>query len=123
MTSISRTHIGTTSGEEHQRLNPLERILLLLPLAGGVIFGLFPLLLGGAFGAVLGSPGNDSYLYRLGGAATLGYAVALVLGLRQSDWAPLRIVVIGTLTFNLASIFACIVQMVAGMANLPVYLI
>jgi hypothetical protein len=62
-------------------------------------------------------------VYRLAGAATLGYAVALILGLRQGDWAPLRLVVIGTLTFNLASIYACAVTLLAGNANLPVYLI
>jgi hypothetical protein len=62
-------------------------------------------------------------VYRLAGAATLGYAVALILGLRQGDWAPLRLVVIGTLTFNLASIYACVVHLVAGDTNLFVYLI
>jgi hypothetical protein len=83
----------------------------------------FPLLFGGAFGAVLGAPGNDSYVYRLAGAATLGYAVALILGLRQGDWTPLRLVIIATLTFNLASIYACLVHVVTGTANLFVYLI
>jgi hypothetical protein len=105
------------------RLSNLERILLLLPMAGGLVFGVFPLLLGGAFGAVLGAPGNDSFVYRLAGAATLGYAVALIMGLRQGDWSPLRLVLIGTLTFNLASIFACLVQIMAGNSNLTVYLI
>jgi len=105
------------------KLSSLERTLLLLPTAGGLVFGVLPLLLGGAFGAALGFPGNDSFIYRLAGAATFGYAVALIMGLRQGDWAPLRLVVIGTLTFNLASIYACIVQIIAGDANLFEYLI
>ena len=121
--SISQTHGKAISRDDREKLNSLERLALFMPLAGGVVFGLFPLLLGGAFGAILGSSGNDSYLYRLAGAATLGYAVALSLGLRQGDWTPLRIVVIGTLTFNLASIFACVMQLMAGDANLSVYLI
>src|SRR5690348_6190982 len=121
--SISQMHGKALSREDRTQLSTLERLLLLLPTAGGLIFGALPLLLGGAFGAALGFPGNDSFVYRLAGAATLGYAVALILGLRQGDWAPLRLVVIGTLTFNLASIYACIVHLVAGDTNLFVYLI
>ena len=121
--SISKTNAGALSKEERMKLSSLERILLLLPIAGGLVFGLGPLLLGGAFGAALGFPGNDTFIYRLAGAATLGYAVALIMGLRQGDWAPLRLVIVATLAFNLASIYACIVQLVAGDTNVLVYLI
>jgi len=121
--SISKTHVSASSTEARMKLSSLERILLLLPTAGGLVFGVLPLLLGGAFGAALGFPGNDSFIYRLAGAATFGYAVALIMGLRQGDWAPLRLVVIGTLTFNLASIYACVVQIIAGDTNLFEYLI
>lgn len=121
--TISQTHDKVVAREDRAKLSTLERFLLLLPIAGGLVFGLFPLLLGGAFGAALGFPGNDSFAYRLGGAATLGYAVALIMGLRQSDWAPLRLVVIATLTFNIASIYACVVQLIAGETNILIYLI
>jgi hypothetical protein len=121
--SISKTNAGALSKEEKMKLSSLERILLLLPIAGGLVFGLGPLLLGGAFGAALGFPGNDTFIYRLAGAATLGYAVALIMGLSQGDWAPLRLVVVATLAFNLASIYACVVQLVAGDTNTLVYLI
>ena len=121
--SMSKAHVSGPASEEKSQLGNLERILLLLPLAGGVVFGVLPFLLGGTFGKALGFPGNDSFIYRLAGAATFGYAVALIMGLRQSDWAPLRYVVIATLTFNLASIYACVVQLVAGNTNLFIYLI
>jgi hypothetical protein len=121
--SISKSQMGVVSNQEKMKLSSLERILLLLPIAGGLVFGLGPLLLGGAFGAVLGFPGNDTFIYRLAGAATLGYAVALIMGIRQGDWTPLRLVVIATLAFNVASIYACVVQLVTGSANLIVYLI
>ena len=121
--SISQTQGNLISRGDRMKLNTLERLLLLLPTAGGFVFGVLPLLLGGAFGAALGYPGNDSFVYRLAGAATLGYAVALILGLRQGDWAALRLVVIGTLTFNLASIYACVAHLMAGDTNLFVYLI
>src|SRR6266508_4163484 len=120
---MSTAHVSAVSDIDKTKLSNLERILLLLPMAGGLIFGLGPFLLGSASGAAVGFPGNDAFIYRLAGAAAFGYAVALIMGVRQRDWAPLRQVVIGTLTFNLASIFACVVQLVAGDTNIFVYLI
>ena len=121
--SMSKVHAAPAYGEARTKLSSLEHRLLLLPTAGGLVFGLLPLLFGAAFGAALGFSGNDSFIYRLGGAATLGYAVALSMGLRQGDWAPLRLVVVATLTFNLASILACVVLLIAGDTNIIVYLI
>jgi hypothetical protein len=121
--SISKGHVGTVASQERMKISSLERILLLLPIAGGLVFGIFPLLLGGAFGAALGFSGNDTFIYRLAGAATLGYAVALIMGIRQGDWTPLRLVVIATLAFNVASTYACVAQLVAGNTNLIIYLI
>lgn len=123
MTSIPKTQVGMVSQDDRTKLSNLERILLLLPMAGGLIFGLGPFLLGSAVGAAVGFPGNDAFLYRLAGAAAFGYAVALIMGIRQGEWAPLRQVVIGTLTFNLASIFACAAELMAGDKNIFVYLI
>jgi hypothetical protein len=121
--SISKARVRASANVEKTKLSNLERILLLLPLAGGLVFGALPFLLGGAFGKAFGYPGNDSFIYRLAGAATFGYAVALTLGLRRRDWAPLRLVVIATLIFNLASMFACVVELLAGDTNIFVYLI
>jgi hypothetical protein len=121
--SMSKTDASMASNEERTQLSNLERILLLLPMAGGLIFGLGPFLLGSASGAAVGFPGNDAFIYRLAGAAAFGYAVALIMGIRQRDWAPLRQIVIGTLTFNVASIYACVVQLLAGDTNIFVYLI
>jgi hypothetical protein len=121
--TISQPHLGAVPGEGQMKLSNFEKTLLRLPMAGGLVFGLLPLLFGGAFGRVLGAPGNDSFIYRLAGAATFGYAVALIMGLRQNDWLPLRRVVIATLAFNLASIYACGTQILAGDASFYVYLI
>jgi hypothetical protein len=121
--SMSTAHVNAISDTDKTKLTRLERALLLLPMAGGLVFGLGPFLFGSAVGAAVGFPGNDAYLYRLAGAAAFGYAVALIMGIRQGEWAPLRQVVIGTLTFNLASIFACVVALVAGDTNIFVYLI
>jgi hypothetical protein len=121
--SLTQSQVGAVSNEERAKLSNFERMLLLLPMAGGLIFGLGPFLIGSAVGAAVGFPGNDAFIYRLAGAAAFGYAVALIIGIRQGEWAPLRQVVIGTLTFNVASIFACVVQLLAGDTNIFVYLI
>nr|HET6901873.1 hypothetical protein [Ktedonobacteraceae bacterium] len=109
------------------RLSGLERWLLVVPLAGGLIFGLFPLLAPGAFAAFTAYSGNDPFIDRLAGAATFGYAVALILGIRQGTWAAVRLVVIAVLTFNLASLYACGFELIspstAGGARPVVYLI
>ena len=109
------------------RLTTLEPWLIPLPLAAGVVFGLFPLLAPEQFASVTGFPGNDPFIYRLAGAATFGYAVGLALGLRQGTWAAVKLVVIAVLTFNLASLYACVSEIIRtaniGGAKPVIYLI
>ena len=50
-------------------------------------------------GRLAGLSGNDTFVYELGGAAMIGYAVALGLGVRGGHWSPLRFVVLATYTF------------------------
>jgi len=104
-------------------LSQTDRWLLLLPTAAGILFGLGSFLLGGGFGVLFGFPGNDSFLYRCAGAATCGYPVGLLLGLRQQSWSALRLPVIATLAFNLASIFICVIEILSGNTRPIVYVI
>lgn len=105
------------------QVSSMERGLLYLPTAAGIIFGVLPLVLGGGFGHLVGYSGDDGFIDRLAGAATLGYGVALVMGLRGSAWSALRLLVIATLTFNLGSIYACVAAIVTGTANWFSYMI
>ncbi len=109
------------------RLSSLERWLLVIPLAGGLVFGLFPLLVPALFATLTGFVANDAYIYRLAGAATFGYAIALIMGIRQGSWTAVRLVVIAVLTFNLASLYACAFEIIspgtAGGARPVVYFI
>ena len=105
------------------RLSSTERMLMIISIAAATLFGLGPFLLGGTFGAVFGYAGNDSFIYRLGGAATFGYAVAYAMGLRRDDWLPLRLPVIAVLTFALAAIFATGLEILGGKPSFVVYLI
>jgi hypothetical protein len=109
------------------RLSNLERILLVIPLVAGAFFGLLPLLVPGPFATFTGFSGNDPFIYRLAGAATFGYAIALLAALRQGTWASVRLLVIAVLTFNLASLYACGSEVISpstsGGARPIVYLI
>ena len=92
-------------------------------MAAGFVFGLLPLLVPSQFASISGFPGNDTYVYRLAGAATLGYGVALALALRRGRWMPMRPLVAATLTFNAASLIACAIALADGSATWIVYLI
>ncbi len=100
-----------------------ERVLLVLPALAGLAFGLFPLFLPTFFAAVTQFPADDLYLYQLAGAATLGYGVALSIGLFQKHWLAVRLSVFGILVFNLGSLYACGVQLFTGPTPYSVYLI
>ncbi|HYY55568.1 MAG TPA: hypothetical protein VFA01_09320 [Candidatus Dormibacteraeota bacterium] len=94
-----------------------------MPLAGGIAFGLGPLLLPQTMAEYTGFAGNDPLVGRYAGAATLGYAVALAVGIAEGRARPLRLVVLATLVFNLASLFACVLEIVAGSPRPVVYVI
>lgn len=109
--------------ESQDRLTRAESVFLALPIAAGFVFGLLPLLVPAQFASVSGFPGHDTYVYRLAGAATLGYGVGLALALREGRWVPVRPLVAAVLIFNLASLFACVVAIFEGTATWIVYLI
>ena len=117
---VTGAHTGAALLE---RLTPQEKLLLAVPLLGGLVFGFLPLLAPGLLARLAGAAGNDPFIYRLAGAATLGYAVALLLALRQEAWLPARIVVIATLTFNLGSLYAIALAILDGSATWIVYAI
>ena len=96
--------------------------LLILLILAGLFFGLAPLLAPKQFGDVTGFRGQDLFVYRLAGAATLGYGVALLAGFR-APWRDLRIVIASTAVFNACSIAACVVAIVQGGAAWLVYVI
>ncbi len=104
-------------------LTGLETLLLVVPLLGGLVFGLMPLLAPKLLAQISAAPGNDLYIYHLAGAATLGYAVALIMAIMQGQWLPARIVVIATLAFNLGSLFAIAMTIMDGAAAWIVYAI
>ena len=95
-------------------------LLWLLILAGG-FFGLAATIAPATFAELTGFKGTDVFTYRLAGAATFAYAIGLVAGTRAS-WVELRIPIASTLTFNAASIAACLIALVTGGAQ-PIVLV
>jgi hypothetical protein len=106
-----------------ENLDSSERWLLLLPLAGGLLFGAGPLLLGGAFGKLFGYSGDDDYIYRLAGASAVGYVIPLAMAIAGRRWNAARLVVVGVLGFNAASILGCLIEILGGGGRSVVYLI
>jgi hypothetical protein len=89
------------------------RPLLWLLIAAGAFFGLATIIAPATFASLTGFAGTDLFTYRLAGAATFAYAAGLTAGSRAS-WQELRIPIASTLTFNAASIFACVLAIVGG---------
>jgi len=70
-----------------------------VPLVGSFALG-FPLyVFPRPFAQIAGLAGDDTFIFELGGAAMLGYAVALAVGLRGGIWPPMRFVVLATYVF------------------------
>jgi hypothetical protein len=110
----------TVSSKTH--LSGWERALLVLPALAGLGLGIMLVFLPEFFAALTQFPADDSYIYRLAGAAILGYGVALSLSLFQQTWLTVRLVVIGVLVNNLGSLYACGLAIFSGYAPYSVYL-
>lgn len=104
-------------------MSSLERGLLVIPLLGAVVFGILPLLFSKQFASLLGFTGNDTFLYRLAGAVTLGYVPGLLVTILRGEWTPARLVIVATLVFNIGSLFAVGAALLAGNAQPVVYAI
>ena len=109
--------------DQRTHLIPTERTLLLLALAASAFVGLFQFFLPQLLAQVTGYSGNDLYIYRLSGAATFGYAVALALALRQNSWSAIRIVIIAFFTFGIASIYACGTDIISSLPKPTGYVV
>jgi hypothetical protein len=88
--------------------------LYVIGVAAAAVFGLGPLLLGGQFGVLVGASGDDSFVYRQAGAATLGAAVGGILVLRSRRWSATRLPTLMAVTFNGLSLIAAIVEIIRG---------
>jgi hypothetical protein len=88
--------------------------VLALPLVGSLALGLPLYVFPRPFGRFAGLAGDDTFVYELGGAAMIGYAVALGLGVRNGLWSPIRFVVLGTYLFVAIAFLGGFVSFASG---------
>jgi hypothetical protein len=84
-----------------------------------VPFGLLPLLFPATFGHAFGLPGSDAFVYRMGGAAVLGYAVLGYFEVRSRAWAEIRSAAIMVVVFNGLGAIACALVLLGALRDAP----
>jgi hypothetical protein len=91
------------------------KLTLAAQAGAGLVFGLIPILATAAYASALGFSGDDTLVYRLGGAATTGYFVAPVVALAwRAGWRQIRIPALATLTFTIGAFGASALEFVGG---------
>jgi hypothetical protein len=93
---------------------PPFRIVLGLATLSAAVFGVLPLLVPGLFAQLFGLAGTDHWVYRMAGAATLGYAVAGVFEMRAAGFALIRRQNQAAITFNVLGFLASAWALVSG---------
>ena len=73
-----------------------------------------PLLIPALGSQLLGFQGTDVFLIRQAGAASLGYAVMGIFGLRSRAWAELQLPLVMAIVFNGFSFLASAVALFSG---------
>ena len=106
---------STGSAARDQAFLAAFKATLIAQAAAGLVFGLAPLLASGAYASTLGFSGDDTLVYRLGGAATFGYFVAPVIALAwRAGWRQIAIPAIATLTFTIGAFLASAWELLVG---------
>ena len=105
---------GKARAELERPIAQWIQVLFGIGVAAAAVFALGPLVLGGQFGVLVGASGDDPFVYRQAGAATLGAAVGGLLVLRSSRWSAVRIPALMAITFNGLSVIASIIEIVRG---------
>jgi hypothetical protein len=63
---------------------------------------------------LVGASGDDPFVYRQAGAATLGAAVGGIMVLQSRRWSATRLPTLMAVTFNGLSVIAAIVEILRG---------
>jgi hypothetical protein len=105
---------GKARAELERPIAPWLVALYVIGVAAATVFALGPLILGGQFGVLVGASGDDPFVYRQAGAATLGAAVGGILVLQSRRWSAARLPTLMAVTFNGLSVIAAIVEIIRG---------
>ena len=88
------------AAEAGKPLDMIARVIIGLATVSAGTFGLLPLLAPAPFGTVFGVSAADGWVFRLAGAACLGYATGGIASLRSSGYQDMRLQNLAALTFN-----------------------
>ena len=110
---------GMSANVSAATLASWTRALFAIGVIAAAFFGLAALVAAGAFGKAVGYSGMDDFVYRQGGAATLGAAVGGFLVLRSPHWESARLPALMAISFNGLSVIAALIDIGAG-GNHPI---
>lgn len=100
-----------------------ERLFLYVVAVPIAIMSLAVLLVPEEFARLIGAVGAEPYIYRLVGAAALGYVAALAWALRGNRWVRMRLIVAALLGFSVAGVLGALLQLLIGDTKGIVYVI
>lgn len=111
-----------SSSDDH-KIASWVKALFAIGTLSALLFGFLALVPAGSFGHLAGYPGMDDFIYRQGGAATLGAGVGGAMVLLDQRWVTARIATLMALTFNGLSVIAVLLDIASGTAQPIAYLI
>lgn len=115
---------GRSSGAQaDQGTAPWFRLLLVVQVLAAGLFGAVPFFFPGVAAEAGGYPGTESFIYRLAGAATIGYVVAAASVLMEPAWYRFRIPAAASYTFNSAAVVAALMTLFESRGSFWVWFI
>src|SRR5579859_3575415 len=104
------------------QITRLERLLLLIAAAAVAVLSLSALFIPDIFARLIGATGSNLYIYRLVGAAALGYAASLAWAVLGTRWARSRLLVASLCGFSASAALGSLLQLLIGDTKGIVYL-
>jgi hypothetical protein len=104
-------------------VDPPARLLLTLATVAAAFFGLAPLFAAAYFADLASFDRADPFVYRLAGAATLGYAFGGYLSLKDGRWEAIRVQNAAAIVFNGLSAIGGLLYVLAGGRSIVGWLI
>jgi hypothetical protein len=94
------------------------RVIIGLATLSAATFGVLPLVAPGPFASLFGLSGNDPWVYRIAGAACLGYATAGIASLRAPGYGLIRYQSLAAITFNALGAVSAWIALAGGNGGL-----
>jgi hypothetical protein len=101
-------------GDGGQRLEAGFRATIVLATGVALLFGATPLFMTRLFAETMSLPTDDLFIYRMAGAATLGFGVAGIFELLAGRWVPARLAVLGAIAFNALAVISAAIYFAGG---------